>query len=68
MTVSLADLPKGHEFTETRLNLTPDWAAEYVRAVEDEAIEAVSGHSYPPLALAACSIRALLDGCSWALT
>ena len=36
MTVSLADLPKGHEFAETRFELTPEWVAEYRAAVEDE--------------------------------
>jgi len=61
MTVSLADLPKGHEFAETTLKLTPEWVAEYVRAAEDEAIGGVPGRAYPPLALAACSIRTLLE-------
>src|SRR5881628_769087 len=61
MTVSLADLPKGHEFAVTSLKLTSEWVAAYVRALEDEAIAGVPGHAYPPLALAACSIRALLE-------
>ncbi|TMB67642.1 MAG: hypothetical protein E6J43_08055 [Chloroflexi bacterium] len=61
MTVSLADLPKGHEFAATRLKLTPQWVAEYVGAVEDDAIGAMAGHPYPPLALATCSVRALLE-------
>ena len=61
MTVSLADLPKGHEFAETRFRLTPEWIAEYVAAVEDEAIGSVPGQTYPPLALATCSVRALLE-------
>jgi hypothetical protein len=64
MTVSLADLPKGHEFTETRFKLTPEWVAEYVRAVEDKAIVSLPERSYPPLALAACSFRALLEHAS----
>lgn len=58
MTVSLADLPKGHEFAETRFELTPEWVAEYRAVVEDEA-------SAPPdvssLSLATLSIRALLE-------
>ena len=61
MTVSLAALPKGHEFAETRFKLTEEWVAEYVRAVEDEAIGSVAGFGFPPLALAACSVRALLE-------
>ncbi len=64
MTVSLADLPKGHELTETRFKLTPEWVAEYVRAVEDKAIVSLPERSYPPLALAACSFRALLEHAS----
>jgi hypothetical protein len=58
MTVSLADLPKGHEFAETRFELTPDWVAEYRAAVEDEAS---APPDVPPLSLATLSIRALLD-------
>jgi hypothetical protein len=58
MTVSLADLPKGHEFAETRFELTPEWVQEYGAAVEDESNAAPD---VPPLALAAFSIRALLD-------
>jgi hypothetical protein len=61
MTVSLADLPKGHEVAETRFKLTPEWVTKYVGAVEDDVIGAMSGRSYPPLALAACSVRALLE-------
>ena len=58
MTVSLADLPKGHEFAETRFELTREWVAQYRAAVEDES----SDPSYaPPLSLATLSIRALLD-------
>jgi hypothetical protein len=58
MTVSLADLPKGHEFAETKFELTPDWAAEYRSSVEDQT---TAPEDLPPLALAAFSIRALLE-------
>jgi hypothetical protein len=58
MTVSLAGLPKGHEFAETRFELNPEWAAEYRAAVEDQTN---TPEDLPPLALAAFSIRALLD-------
>src|SRR5437667_967663 len=61
MTLSLAALPKGHEFAETRIKLTSEWVAGYVRSVEDDAIGSVVEFGFPPLALAACSIRALLD-------
>jgi hypothetical protein len=58
MTVSLADLPKGHEFAETKFALTPEWVAEYRAAVEDES----SGSAdVPPLALATACLRELLD-------
>jgi hypothetical protein len=58
MTVSLASLPKGHEFAETPFELTPEWLADYRAAVEDQ----TNAHTdVPPLALAAFAIRALLD-------
>lgn len=58
MTVSFADLPKGHEFAETRFELTRDWVAQYRAAVEDESSDPSDA---PPLSLATLSIRALLD-------
>jgi hypothetical protein len=61
MTVSLADLPKGHEFAETRLQLIPEWVAEYVGAVEDEVIAASPSPMVPPLAVATSSVRSLLE-------
>lgn len=61
MTVSLAALPKGHEFEKTRFEITPEWASQYAAMVEDETIGSLPGRPYPPMALAACSIRALLD-------
>jgi hypothetical protein len=61
MTVSLADLPKGHEFAETRFALTPEWVADYAVAVEDESGDP-SGT--PPLSLATLSIRALFEQAS----
>jgi hypothetical protein len=57
MTVSLADLPKGHEFAETTFELTPEWVTEYRSAVED----ATGGPAkLPPLALATLGLRELL--------
>jgi hypothetical protein len=58
MAMSLAGLAKGHEFAETRFELRPEWVAEYRGAVEDETNVP---EDLPPLALAAFSIRALLD-------
>ena len=58
MTVSLADLPKGHEFAETKFELPPEWGAEYTAAVEDEN---TAPDAVPPLSLATLSIRALFD-------
>jgi hypothetical protein len=58
MAVSLAALPKGHEFKETKFELTPQWVAEYVSAVEDQT--AGTG-VVPPLALATLSIRSLFE-------
>jgi hypothetical protein len=58
MTVSLADVPKGHEFAETRFELTREWVAQYRAAVEDDSSDPSDA---PPLSLATLSIRALLD-------
>ena len=58
MTVSLADVPKGHEFAETRFELTREWVAQYRAAVEDDSSDPSDA---PPLSLASLSIRALLD-------
>jgi len=57
MTVSLADLPKGHEFAETKLELTPKWVAEYRAAVEDPR----DAPDVPPLALTTVCLRELLE-------
>ena len=58
MTVSLADLGKGHEFAETRFELSREWVAQYRAAVEDESGDPSDA---PPLSLATLSIRALLQ-------
>jgi hypothetical protein len=58
MTVSLADLQKGHEFAPKTFELTPAWVAEYRSAVEDES---TPHSSVPPLALAALTFRSLLE-------
>lgn len=60
MMSTLAALNKGHEFPTVSLDLTPDLVRSYVEAVEDEAIAAYP-EVVPPMALAALSVRALLD-------
>jgi hypothetical protein len=57
MTVSLGDLPKGHEFTATTFELTPEWVAEYRAAVEDQ----TGASAIPLLALATVCLRELLQ-------
>ncbi|MGH9202486.1 MAG: MaoC/PaaZ C-terminal domain-containing protein [Vicinamibacterales bacterium] len=59
MPATLAALPKGHEFSLSAFDLSQAWVADYVAAVEDEAISAL-GDFVPPMATAALSIRALL--------
>jgi hypothetical protein len=61
MPASLADLRKGHEFAETKFEMTQDWVSNYVVAVEDET---TPQRAIPPLALATLSIRSLLDQAS----
>jgi acyl dehydratase len=61
MPVSLATLPKGHEFAPTMFTPTTEWVREYVAAVGDEEIGALGQDLVPPMALAACSIRALIE-------
>lgn len=65
MTVSLADLSKGHEFPETRFEMTPEWVAEYLEGVDDQAtgplLDSRPPIDWPPLSLATLAIRALVD-------
>ncbi len=60
MAVTLEALPKGHQFPLATFDLSPDWVREYTASVEDSAIPALAGY-VPPLAVAALSIRTLLD-------
>lgn len=59
--LTLASLQKGHEFPATEFELTSGWVGGYVAAVEDQAIEALGAGAVPPMAIAALSIRALLE-------
>jgi acyl dehydratase len=58
MSQTLAALEKGHAFPATPFTLTEDWVRDYIEAVDDNAI---ATGSVPPMALAALSIRALLE-------
>lgn len=58
---SLAELAKGHTFPPARFDLTDDWTDAYVAAVEDRAIGGVGAQFVPPMAVAALSVRALLQ-------
>jgi acyl dehydratase len=57
----LATLEKGYKFEPTRLELTEGWVREYISAVEDGAIGSIARDAVPPMALAALSIRSLID-------
>lgn len=61
MPTTLETLPKGHEFPPTPFDLTRQWVDEYIHAVEDEAIAGLGADVVPPMAIAALSIRALLE-------
>jgi acyl dehydratase len=58
---TLASLEKGHEFPPTAFELSAEWVGRYVVAVEDEAILTSGPAAVPPMAVAALSIRALLE-------
>lgn len=61
MTQSLASVDKGHEFPATDFELSPEWVSEYIAAVEDGAIAGLGPGAVPPMAVAALSIRSLLE-------
>lgn len=58
---TLASLEKGHEFPATEFELTSGWVGGYMAAVEDRALAASRPDAVPPMAIAALSIRALLE-------
>lgn len=60
MTQTLAAFGKGHEFPPTSFDLSQEWVADYVAAVEDGAIASHTG-VVPPMALATLGVRALLE-------
>ncbi len=61
MPVTVADLQKGHEFPSVQFDLSRDWVDQYVAAVGDSAIGTVGPDAVPPMAIAALSVRALLE-------
>lgn len=58
---SLASLEKGHEFPAVEFDLSPDWVTQYIVTVDDAAIAGLGPGAVPPMAVAALSIRALLE-------
>lgn len=61
MPQALDTLPKGYRFPPVTFELTEDWVREYIDSVEDQAIGAIGPDAVPPMAVAALSIRALLE-------
>jgi acyl dehydratase len=61
MSATLAALPRGHEFPPTSFTLWPKWVAAYIDAVGDAAIRDAGPGLVPPMAVAALSIRALIE-------
>lgn len=61
MPSTLAALPKGYEFPPTTFTLTREWVDAYVDAVGDAAISKLDQAAVPPMAIAALSIRALIE-------
>lgn len=59
---TLASVQKGHEFSTAEFELSRDWVSTYIVAVEDGAIASLGADAVPPMAVAALSIRALLEG------
>jgi acyl dehydratase len=61
MPATLATLPKGHEFPPTMFTLSTEWVDVYVHAVGDAAIRDAGPGLVPPMAVAALSVRAMLE-------
>jgi acyl dehydratase len=57
MPLTLADLEKGYEFPTATFELSPEWVTAYAAATQDES----SRDTVPPMAVAALSVRALLE-------
>lgn len=61
MALTVADLEKSHRFPPVEFELSRHWVTEYIAATGDEAIGQVGPDLVPPMAVAALSIRALLE-------
>ena len=61
MTISLADLEKGHEFPPVTFELTPEWVGQYIAATRDESGRALGPQLVPPMAIATLCIRTILE-------
>ncbi len=57
----LSELPKGHQFSPTTLQLTAADVTRYLSAVEDESTIYLERGLTPPLAVAALALGALLE-------
>ena len=57
----LSDLPKGHRFSPTTLQLTAEDVARYLSAVGDDSAIYLERGVTPPLAVAALALGALLE-------
>src|SRR5437879_13517810 len=61
MPATLAALPKGHELPAASFTLSPEWVVAYIDAVGDAAIRDTGPALVPPMAIAALSMRALIE-------
>jgi hypothetical protein len=61
MSATLAALPRGHEFPSASFTLSAEWVDAYIDAVGDGAIRDAGPGLVPPMAVAALSIRALIE-------
>jgi acyl dehydratase len=61
MPQTVADLEKGHTFPPVDFELSREWVSEYAQAVGDTATSRLGPDLVPPMAIAALSIRALLQ-------
>jgi acyl dehydratase len=64
MSATLAALSRGHKFPPTTFTLSTEWVDVYIDAVADAAIHDAGPGLVPPMAIAALSIRALIEASS----
>ncbi len=61
MPLTVANLEKGHAFPPVTFELSRGWVDQYSEAVSDSTIATLGPGLVPPMAIAALSIRALLQ-------